>query len=360
MAGVIVTVRDVRHDTEEQIEARARLSDLLTAEVVPDAPPTDLAQAVAAHRARPDHVRRIAVEAHDPDGTLVGVASTAIDDRHDDNPDTLEAGVAVHPDHRRRGIGTTLLAAVVELARSEGRTRLFANTMEAVPAGRALATSLGATEAQRHHVNHLPIEVVDRPMLERWVAEAAERAADYELVAFDGPCPDEHMDGFIGQVLVLNTAPRDGIQVNDFTLTPAQVREREAVQDAAGIERWTVLARHRASGAYAGLHDLSWNPADPTVVWVGLTAVDPTHRGHALGKWLKAALTLRVLDERPDVTEIRTGNADSNDAMLGINRAMGYRPMIAMSVWELATDDAAAWVAARTAGRAAGTATTPA
>lgn len=58
-------------------------------------------------------------------------------------------------------------------------------------------------------------------------------------------------------------------------------------------------------------------------------------------------MTQRVLDERPAVTEIRTGNADSNDAMLGINREMGYRPLIAQTMWELSVEKAEAWLRAR-------------
>lgn len=70
-------------------------------------------------------------------------------------------------------------------------------------------------------------------------------------------------------------------------------------------------------------------------MWVGSTGVRPEHRGHALGKWLKAAMTLRVLEERPHVTDIRTSNADSNEAMVGINCAMGYRPLLGTATWEL-------------------------
>jgi hypothetical protein len=53
-------------------------------------------------------------------------------------------------------------------------------------------------------------------------------------------------------------------------------------------------------------------------------------------------MTLRILDERPEVDDIRTGNADSNDAMLGINREMGYRPLLATTGWELDVAAAAA------------------
>ena len=121
---------------------------------------------------------------------------------------------------------------------------------------------------------------------------------------------------------------------------------------AGGDEAWTLVARHVPTGELAGFHDVQWNPSNPAVVHVGATGVKPDHRGRALGKWLKADMTLRVLDERPGVMEIRTGNADSNDAMLGINRQMGYRPMIAHTVWEVTVEEAGR----RLAGRGHGTA----
>jgi hypothetical protein len=38
-------------------------------------------------------------------------------------------------------------------------------------------------------------------------------------------------------------------------------------------------------------------------------------------------MLLRVLAERPDVEKIDTSNAGSNDAMLSINHALGFRPI---------------------------------
>jgi hypothetical protein len=104
------------------------------------------------------------------------------------------------------------------------------------------------------------------------------------------------------------------------------------------------VARHKATGEWAGFHDVEYDPNQPTYVYVDSTGVRPEHRGAALGKWLKAAMTIRVLDERPAVTEIRTGNADSNDAMLGNNKEMGNRPLIGQTTWELPVETAAAWL----------------
>jgi hypothetical protein len=73
-------------------------------------------------------------------------------------------------------------------------------------------------------MNHLPLAEVDRPMLERWVAEAATRSADYELIGWDGAVRDEDMERWLDLVLVMNTAPRDDLAINDFTLTADEIR----------------------------------------------------------------------------------------------------------------------------------------
>ena len=73
----------------------------------------------------------------------------------------------------------------------------------------------------------------------------------------------------------------------------------------------------------------------------------PEHRGHALGKWLKAVMLQRILDERPEAVDIRTGNADSNDAMLGINRELGFKPHRAYTTWQVTTEQVRKYLDAR-------------
>jgi hypothetical protein len=53
---------------------------------------------------------------------------------------------------------------------------------------------------------------------------------------------------------------------------------------------------------------------------------------------MKAAMTLRILDERPTATEVLTGNDTDNAAMLGINTEMGYQLKKTSTTWELRID----------------------
>jgi hypothetical protein len=43
----------------------------------------------------------------------------------------------------------------------------------------------------------------------------------------------------------------------------------------------------------------------------------------------------KVLKERPVVKYVRTGNADSNAAMLKINQALGFQPYMASALWQM-------------------------
>jgi GNAT superfamily N-acetyltransferase len=352
-AGYTITPHDPRQDTDDEIAELVAYANRLTAEVLPDDPEQTVEQATAAIRSSPPRIRHVSFRVRDEAGRLVANGTTRIDPE-DDNPDVLWAGINVLEDHRRRGIGRRLLAEVVAVAEREAKSRLMGTTWPAVEAGDRFAEAMGAVARQRSHLNHLPLAEVDRPMLERWVADAADRAADYELIGWDGAVPDEHLPRWIDLLLVMNTAPLDDLELNDFTLTPEQLRDAERQSEAMGVEQWTLVARHRATGEWAGFHDVGWDPTQPQFVYVGATGVEPAHRGHALGKWLKAAMTLRILDERPDVTNVRTGNADSNDAMLGINRLMGYRPLLAQTTWEVTVEEAQRRMAASNTAKTSG------
>jgi GNAT superfamily N-acetyltransferase len=86
-----------------------------------------------------------------------------------------------------------------------------------------------------------------------------------------------------------------------------------------------VCARHDETGELAGYSELIFTPRRRWLGEQGDTAVDPAHRERGLGRWLKAANILRLLDEKPDVRAVETWNDGSNAAMLSINEAMGFR-----------------------------------
>src|SRR5688572_29998515 len=120
----------------------------------------------------------------------------------------------VRPDRRREGLGRQLLAHVVEAARAEGRTRLFAHTVEGT-AGESFLEAAGGEKRSVERKSRLTVANVDRDMLEEWCRRAKERASDYSLVAWDGPTPDDLLPAYAALREVMNTAPRDGLEFDD-------------------------------------------------------------------------------------------------------------------------------------------------
>ena len=78
-------------------------------------------------------------------------------------------------------------------------------------------------------------------------------------------------------------------------------------------------------GSVAGSSDVRISDADPTHGQIGITLVDPSHRGHRLGMALKIATHDLALATFPDLRTVDTCNAEVNDHMNAVNEALGYR-----------------------------------
>lgn len=337
---------DVPNISDDEIVAINDFSNDMRAESEPDDPPTPIELARASFRNRPDFAVLRMFAAHDPNGAIAAIGNASFL-RTDENQHLLNAGIGVRSDRRRQGIGTELLRLIVGVADGEGRPLLIGGTRAHVPAGEAFAAAVGAEAAQANHVNRLVLADVDRDLVSRWIEDGPKRAPGYSLEWIDGIYPDDRLDEILDVMHVMNDAPRDDVQMEDMRITPEQYREMAKQIEAIDVELWALFARHDESGRLVGLTDVQWLAADPDTVGQGNTGVRPEHRGHGLGKWLKAVMLQRILDERPEAKDIRTGNADSNDAMLAINRALGFKPYRAVTTWQVTVDRVRGYLGSR-------------
>jgi GNAT superfamily N-acetyltransferase len=345
-AGYSLIEIDVRNISDADIARYNRHNNVMKAERRPEEPPTPLELSVAGWRNIPAiaQVWEWAV-VHDETGHIVASASCGIDTTAEENLHLLQGGIGVEPDHRGRGLAKALLPHLAATARQLGRTKLLFSTESVVPAGEALAQRLGAEAGLVMRTSELRLDNVDREMVRRWVEEAPSRAPGYSLELIEGAYPEEMLPEICRVLEVMNTAPRDTLDMEDEKVTPQQLLEGQKSMLARGVVRWSMFIRHDESGQLAGYTDTYWQPELPKTVGQGGTAVDPAHRGHALGKWLKAAMIDKILRERPEAERILTGNAYTNDAMLGINNQLGFKEERSETIWQVEVERVEAYLA---------------
>lgn len=304
------------------------------ARVIPGEPPTPVEELEAyVNRPPSHHASWVAVATGG--GRVLGAVRVVVEELEGRQKDASIDFLLVEPEARRRGLGTALLKAAVERARLSGRKRLTGEALVGDQAGEAFARRHGADPELLEQQNRAVLAAIDPDLLRDWIDRAAERAEGYSLVRIDGLCPEELLADFARLNAVMNTAP-SGPNLEDLILSPGDVVETQRAFEAMGYTRWTVIARHDRTGELAGFTEMMLSPFRPWLASQWDTGVDPRHRNLGLGRWMKAANALRLIEEQPRVEQIETWNAGSNSPMLSINRAMGFRTVAEWQVWETA------------------------
>jgi GNAT superfamily N-acetyltransferase len=276
-------------------------------------------------------------------GRLAAAASLVIDGG-DPTPDLARVEVHVAPDARGLGLTRAVVAPVVEAAMERGRTRLIGDAVEG-SVGASWCRHVGAEVGMVERHSRLDVAGLDLDLMTKW----ATPAAGYDLVRWDGPCPDGLLDVYAVLKDAQNTAPTEGIEVAFAHYLPAEVAAIERSRVARG-ETWCTFAiRHEATGALVGYTVVFGCPWDPGLQWQGWTVVDPDHRGRGLARWLKGAMALRLSAGGRDqpLRTVETDNAASNEAMLTINKEMGFAPWLSVEIYQIATLTLAAWARSR-------------
>ena len=318
---------------------------ILHAEATPGDPRMPLAGEIAEARHPPAVEDGIVLAARDPGGMIRGYASC--DWNYLPGWDhVLWTHVAVLPDARRQGLGRLLLDGAVAIAERRGLRLVTGRTKDNVPAGAAFCAAMQAELALVAEENRLDLRGADRALIDRWLADGARRAPAYRLLYVAGPTPPGLADEAAAALNIMNTAPRENLDVSDTRMTPELLSQYDESASAIGAERRAYYAVDEESGRFVGLTDITVRPELPDRVWVGDTAVDPAHRGQGLGKWLKAAMTRHILDDLPGVRWVITWNAGSNEPMLAINHDLGFRAVTVYTTWQVPATELRALLAA--------------
>jgi mycothiol synthase len=327
-----ITVRRVgfRDGTDEELTALWTVEAPIEAERRPDVAPQPLESYMAFARSLPsrfqDHTWVVEAAHGEPVASGACWWNEAGDER------VMECDVFVRRDHRRRRIGWQLLTTITVTTLDVGRPILTWSTFGAVPGGDAFSRAVGAVPARVNRTSELRLDEVDWAMVEAWTGGPG-RSQGYTLELIDGAFPESKRADAARFHHIMQTMPREGLDIGDVMMTETDVAEQDRAHDDAGRERWTILVRD-PGGVCVGGTEVHLEPWEPATAKQQNTGVDPAHRGLGLAKWAKAAVLQRLRAERPDIQRVRTGNAFSNAPMLSINDRLGFEVISMRTEWQ--------------------------
>ncbi|MGI8522354.1 MAG: GNAT family N-acetyltransferase [Nocardioides sp.] len=246
-----------------------------------------------------------------------------------DNTHLAYVDVYVAEPTRRAGVGSALLADVERRAREAGRATAMVEVF--APPGGSSPGSLFA-DARGYTVANLEtIKAVDLAAAEpSWAAledEAAGRLADYRVLRWRDTVPDEYAEGFCAMLSrFIGMVPLGDLTLEDGEWTVDRLRGSE--RRAAEIGQDSFIAAGVApDGTLVGCSDVRVMRGDPRIGRIGITMVEPDHRGHRVGLAMKLATHRELHAAYPQTELVETSNADVNQRMNDVNEALGYRAL---------------------------------
>jgi GNAT superfamily N-acetyltransferase len=266
-------------------------------------------------KARSEPAQTWFVPGDTPD-TARGVYHMRLPDR--ENRQRASLYVEVHPDCRRRGIGSALLRHAAELAAADGRSMLVTSTIIESP-GEAFAVRAGAepgiAEARRVQI------LAKLPALR---ADADQAAGGYSLVTWTDHTPEEYLAGAAAVFNAMSDAPHN--PGHESRVWDAErVREQfDNLRYLFGSRGYSVAALADATGEMAAISQVEVDPEHPSWGTQQITAVARPHRGHRLGLLVKTAMLEWLASAEPQLERIVTWNAAANEHMIAINEQLGY------------------------------------
>lgn len=233
------------------------------------------------------------------------------------HPRKLHFSLAVHPRHRRLGVGDRMYREMVAGIAPHDPQQVMAGTFANQPEGIAFLERRGFTERMRAWESYLDVESFDpapyAKLIERVGSEGIEIATEAELSGN----PEYERKLFDLFVEVLEDVPAP-----DPITPPTFERFVETRKDNINrLPEAFFVAVDQDTGAYVGTSSL-WKMHAADFLNTGLTGVRRAYRR----KGIALALKLRAIEHarRAGERRIKTDNESSNTAMLSINEGLGF------------------------------------
>ncbi len=301
--------------------ARAGYGDLHTAWTA--------AEIQAYHRIQATEARRRCWAAVDGDRVL-GAAEVQLP--LTDNLDWGGVDLAVRPASRRQGVGTALLLRAEAEIRGAGRHVVGIESDQPITAPDP-AAGFAARHGYRAEQHELRSDLV-LPVSPEHLGPR-EPSDGYSVLTVWDRIPAAWLTDRAELSRRMSTdVPVGGVEYGEERWDAERVSRTYDLVAAQGRRLVESVARDDATGTLVGYTQVLISAERPALAYQWDTIVLPEHRGHGLGLRLKQA-NLRALSiHAPQVSRIATWNAEENEPMLRVNRAMGFTVVGRLTEWQ--------------------------
>lgn len=243
----------------------------------------------------------------------------------------------VLPEFRRRGLGTWLIKESVKEMEKARREFVIFIAYSQVECGELFLTELGARKCNIRQINRLYLEKLDFGLMQNWIEKGDK--ARFEVLFWEKLIPEEYLAQFLEINWYMNDAPIGNLQIKKHQMTSKEWREYEGFLRDRGCVLWAVVIQDIQTKSLCGYTTTIWDSTNPDCLNQGDTVVHRNFRGNGLGRWMKADMIMRVIQQRPNVQYVVTGNANGNIPMLKINHQMGFQIHQEKVEWQISLDE---------------------
>ncbi|MEW2131968.1 GNAT family N-acetyltransferase [Streptomyces sp. NPDC005435] len=262
--------------------------------------------------------RRLAWPASDADSIPLGTAFPRLFNSPEQKH-LAELTLQVHPAERRRRIGSQLLDAAVAAARDDARRRVIAQA-EAGSTGDHFLPAHGFRKVLTRRFARLQPADADTSALARIIERPH---PGHRLTSWHGTVPDDLAETFAAARRAMDDMPMDD---TDYGIVAGDGdgdgdgdgggdgggdgdRAAAKAVEQRGDHLHTVAAVDTSDGSIAGFTELVVPGNGTGDAQLYGTGVLPEHRGHGLGRWMKAESIRHAHERYPDLGGLLTDTA---------------------------------------------------
>jgi GNAT superfamily N-acetyltransferase len=308
----IRTAFSIRPIHSEELEAWLELANQTTSY------PRDPAEFVFDQALRDVDEPSLALGAWTAEGALAGLAEASLSDWGERLIDRAHASVAVAPEYRGQGLGRRLIDEVEGFARVANVRWLEGEMLEANwPAAMPLLSRLGYRELERYQTSVQAPSEVDLSELEPLRERLRRQGIDTSAFSVIDSASSRRALYRCAMAIHRDMPHEPHVEWKDPSF---EVYERSQFDRPSALRDALFVARD--GDEIVGLTYLLRQPGGDAAV--GDTGVVRSHRRRGIARALKMMATKYAADHQ--MPRAHTDNRADNDAMLALNRDLGFKP----------------------------------